>query len=145
VIFRRKTEVWLSIYIYRKRRFGHPRRILTQFRRLEPGKVIHVTDTALTIGHAADLVIDYFDQNGNPMLTTPTTDSANWSNSAPSICTLTPSVDGFSAVEMAVAAGSDLVTLAVTVGGVVFTATAGFLISPEPQVLSSIGIGITVK
>ena len=51
---------------------------------------------------------------------------------------------GLTAVDTAVAPGTDLVTVSLAVGGVSFSATLGITISPAPQVLTSIAIAPTV-
>lgn len=105
----------------------------------------------VTAGHSVDMAIEYLDQNGNPMLTTPAPDSPPvWTNapSAPSIDTLTPSPDGSSAV-LATNAGdansTDTVGLSVVVGGKTFTASLGVSISAAPQVLTSVEINGQVQ
>jgi hypothetical protein len=103
-------------------------------------------------GHSVDCTIEYLDQNGNPMLTTPTPDSPpTWTNApAPAgIDTLTVSPDGSSAV-LATAAvdatgGTDTVSLSVIVGGKTFAATLGVAISAAPQVLTAVAINDTVQ
>lgn len=102
-------------------------------------------------GHSVDCSIVYLDQNGNPMLTAPASDSPPaWTNapSAPGIDTLTVSPDGSSAVlatNAADAAGSDTVSLVVVVGGKSFAASLGIAISAAPQVLTSVAIDGVVQ
>jgi len=102
-------------------------------------------------GHSVNMTVEYLDQNGNPMLTTPTPDSPPaWTNapSAPGIDTLTASPDGSSAVlatNAADANSSDTVSLSVVVGGQTFTATLGVSISAAPQVLTSVAINGVVQ
>ena len=98
--------------------------------------------TDVTVGHTVVDTIVYLDQNGNPMLTTPTPDSPpTWANlAAPTIDTMTVSADGSTDTVNAVGAGVDTVTVTVVVGGKSFTASQQLTISPAPQVLTSIAI-----
>ena len=101
----------------------------------------------VAIGHQVQASIVYLDQNGAPMLTTPTPDSPpSWTDVENPIgdMTLAVAADGMSAVETAVAAGSDVLTLVVVVGGVSFSNTLPITISPETQVLSGVDIAATV-
>jgi len=102
--------------------------------------------TTVTVGHTIALAIAYLDQNGNPMLTTPTPDAApQWSNTTPATETLVAAADGNSAVATAVAAGNDVINLALAVGGKQFTATLAVTVAAVPQVLTSIAIVPTVS
>ena len=101
----------------------------------------------VAIGHQVQASIVYLDQNGAPMLTTPTTDSPpSWTDVENPIgdMTLAVAADSMSAVETAVAAGSDVLTLALVVGGVSFSNTLPITISPEAQTLTSVDIAATV-
>ncbi len=101
-------------------------------------------------GHSVNCSVAYLDANGNPMLTAPSPDAPPaWANapSASGIDTLTVSPDGTTAVlttNAADANSSDTVSLSVTVGGKVFTATLGVTISAAPQVLTSVVIDAVV-
>jgi hypothetical protein len=102
----------------------------------------------VSIGHTVNMSIVFLDQNGQPMLTTPTPDSPPTWTDAPSPAgdaTLTVGAGGLTAADVAVAAGTDLVTLTVVVGGVTYTATQGITISPAPQVLTSVQIAAAVQ
>lgn len=101
----------------------------------------------ITVGHTDTMAILYFDAAGQTMLVTPVPDSpATWTNtpSVPPVDSFTVAPDGNSAVLAALAAGSDIVNVSVTVGGKVFTATENVTISAAPQVLTSIAIGNSV-
>ena len=102
----------------------------------------------VNVGHTVSSTILYLDQNGNPMLTPPTPDSApTWTN-APNpagIDTLTVSADGLTANLATTAEGSDTLSLSVTVGGKTFTATEGISITAAPQTLTSVQISSTVQ
>jgi hypothetical protein len=107
------------------------------------------TPISMSVGHSAALSIVYLDQNGNPMVVTPTPDSPpSWTN-APNPTgddTLTPASPGDTVATLtANAAGTDTVTVSVTVGGAVFAATLPVNISPAPQVLSSVQINPVVS
>lgn len=104
----------------------------------------------VTVGHTVTNVIQYFDQNGNPMIVTPTPDTPNvWTDSgsaeSPPIDTSAVSTDGNTQTVTATAAGTDQVGVTVVVGGKTFTASVEIDISPAPQVLTSIGIASTVS
>lgn len=97
----------------------------------------------VTVGHTVEFSINYLDQNGNPMVTTPTPDSApTWTESSTdgSIETFTVSGDGLTAEGTAVAAGTDTVTATVVVGGTSFSASVDVVVSEAPQVLTSIEV-----
>lgn len=99
--------------------------------------------TTVTVGHQINYSFIYVDTNGNPMLTPVTPDSPPvWADApaSPPVDTFTASADGSTAVLIASAAGSDTVTLAVTVGGVAYTASDLVTIQPVPQTLGGIQI-----
>jgi hypothetical protein len=99
----------------------------------------------LTVGHKLNMSIAFADQNGNPMLTKPTPDSAPaWSNSTPSTETIAAAADGLSCVGTPVAPGNDTVSLSVVIGGQTFSATLGVTVDAAPQVLTSVSIVPTV-
>lgn len=98
---------------------------------------------ALTVGHTASFTLLFLDANGNPMLTTPTPDTPPvWTDSTPATGTLTS--NGLTASEIAIAAGSDTVSVALSVGGVAFTASQVLTVSAAAQVLTSVQIETSV-
>jgi hypothetical protein len=102
----------------------------------------------LTVGHTDTMSIIYLDTTGNPMLVPVTPDSPpSWTNTpaTPPVDTFTVAPGGAGAVLAATAAGSDTVTLSVTVGGKVYTATQAITISAAPQVLGSVAIQNAVQ
>jgi hypothetical protein len=100
-----------------------------------------MSNVKVTVGHSVAFSIVYLDQNGNPMLTTPTPDSPPvWSDTTPATETLTPAASGLTASAVALAAGTDVVTVAVTVGGTSFTGTCDVEVDAVPQVLTSVDI-----
>ncbi len=102
--------------------------------------------TVVTIGHTIELAIAYLDQNGNPMLTTPTPDAPpTWTNTTPATETLKVAPDGLSAEADPVAAGTDVVNLSLVVGGATFSASLSVEVDPAPQVLTSVNISATVS
>lgn len=103
--------------------------------------------TDVTVGHSIVYTIVYLDQNGAPMLTTPTPDSPPvWSNlAAPTIDTMAVSADGSQDTVSAVGAGVDSVSVSVTVGGAVFAAVDQVTVDSAPQVLTSVGLVGTVQ
>ena len=97
----------------------------------------------INVGHTDSMSILFFDQNGNPMLTTPIPDMPPvWTNSVSPVGadTLSVPTNGLTAVVTAVAPGTDTVTVTVAVGGKSFSATQPISIQAEPQVLTSIKI-----
>ena len=103
---------------------------------------VSTTDT-VNVGHQIAFSITYVDTSGNPMLTPVTPDSPpTWTDapSAAGVDTFTASADGNTALLVAEAAGSDTVSLSVTVGGVTFTASDLVTISAAPQVLGGVEI-----
>lgn len=98
----------------------------------------------MTVGQTDGLTIAFLDQNGQPMATTPTPDSPPvWTASTPATDTLAIAADGLSAVDTAVGAGTDTVTLAVVVGGVTFNAQLDVNVTapaPPAQVLTNVAI-----
>jgi hypothetical protein len=106
----------------------------------------NVMDITLSIGHTLTDAIGFYDQNNNPMLTTPTPDSAPvWSDTTPATETLVAAANGLTATGTPLAVGSDVVSLTVIVGGVTFTATQNVTVTAAPQVLTSVQILPTVN
>jgi hypothetical protein len=100
----------------------------------------------VVVGDTVGFAIAYFDQNGNPMVTTPTPDSPpTWSDTNTAVGDLSQSADGTTAQESIVGAGTDSVSVNLTVGGVAFTAELTITASAATtQTLSSIEIVPTV-
>lgn len=101
----------------------------------------------VNVGHVVNCTIIYLDQNGNPMVTPPTPDTAPvWSDAPnPSGCaSLVAAPGGLTATDSAVAVGTDVISLSVVVGGTTYTATQPVTIQAAPQVLTSVEIGTTV-
>lgn len=97
----------------------------------------------MTVGHVDNMSIIFKDTNGNPMQVTPTPDAPPLWSGAPApagAATLAASANGLTAVETAVAAGTDTVSLSVVVGGRTFTATLPVSITAAAQVLGSVDI-----
>lgn len=101
----------------------------------------------VTVGHSIALSIQYLDQKGNPMLTpAPKTDSPPaWTNSTPATETLTVAADGNTATATTVAVGTDIVSLALAIGGVSFSASLSVNVTDVPQILTSIAIASVVS
>lgn len=115
--------------------------------RLNPWENL-VMDTSLNIGHTVSVAIAYFDQHGNPMLVEPKPDTAPvpaWTNTTSATETLAVSADGLSCVGTPIAVGTDVISLALSVGGVMYSATLGVTVTAEPQVFTSIGLVPTVS
>jgi hypothetical protein len=103
----------------------------------------NLANVIVTVGHTVSFALVFLDQNGNPMLTTPVPDAPPvWTDTTQATGTLTAS--GNTASEVANAAGSDTVNVALSVGGVAFTASIGITVQAAAQVLTSVGITATV-
>jgi hypothetical protein len=123
----------------------HDRRVI-RFAELIPNRRIIMNPVAVNVGHTVTMSIAYLDANGNPMLTTPVPDAApTWTDTTPATGTLTVAPGGLTATELAIAAGTDLVNLSLTVGGVSFAATQGITATAAAQVLTSVAIEATVS
>ena len=119
---------------------------IIRFAELEPNRRIILNPVTVNVGHTVSMSIEYLDTNGNPMLVTPTPDAApTWTDTTPADATLTVAPGGLTATDLAVAVGSDLVNLSLSVGGVSFAASQGITITAAPQVLGSIEIVATVN
>jgi hypothetical protein len=100
----------------------------------------------LNVGHTVSMSLVFLDQNGNPMLVTPTPDSAPvWSDTTPATGTLTAASSGLTAQEVALAVGTDEVEVSVVVGGATFQATVDLNVQAAPQVLTSVAIATEVN
>lgn len=116
---------------------------LTSIRLLTKGK--HMA--TVTVGHGSQISIQYLDQNGNPMLVTPTPDAPpQWSDAQNPVgdAVLTVAADSLTAVLDAKAPGSDVVTVNLTVASKPFTASLPVTIQAVPQVLTSIALQIAI-
>ena len=100
----------------------------------------------VTVGHQIACSISYLDQNGNPMLTTPTPDSPPvWANTTPATETIVPSADGLTCQATTVAVGTDVISVTDIVAGVSFSATLAVNVTAVPQVLTNIAITPVVQ
>jgi hypothetical protein len=105
----------------------------------------HLTNVIVTVGHTVSFTLVFLDQNGNPMLTTPTPDAPPvWTDTTPATGTLTPAPSGLTASELTTTVGSDTVNVALTVGGTSFSGTIDLTVQSVPQVLTSVQIAATV-
>ena len=101
--------------------------------------------TTLSVGHVLDMALDFLDQSGNPMLTTPTPDAVpTWKGATPATETLAVSANGLTCVGTPLAVGTDTVTVALTVAGIAFTAVLDVTVTAAPQVLTSVAITTSV-
>ena len=101
---------------------------------------------AVTVGHIVNCSLVFLDQDGNPMVTTPTPDAPpTWSDTTPATGTLTAASNGLTASEAIIAAGSDTISVKLSVGGVAFSASVPVTASAAPQVLTSVAINTTVS
>ena len=109
---------------------------------LIPNGVIHMAATQ-NVGQTTSFSIAYFDQNGAPMAVTPTPDATPaWSQSDPTVDTLTAAADGNTASALGLKAGTETIEVALAVGGHSFSATIDMtVVAVVPaQTLTSIGI-----
>lgn len=137
----------------RRHRHRHPVRVLLnievsgveQFRVvLEPGRNIRIM-TIVTVGHKLNLSLSFLDTNGNPMLAPLVLDAPPaWSDTNPAAETLAVAADGQSAVATTVAAGNDVISLSLAVGGKAFAATLAVEVDAAPQELGSVVINAEV-
>ena len=99
------------------------------------------TNINVSVGHNVSMALVFLDQNGNPMLTPVAPDAPPvWTDTTPATGTLTVGANGLSATELAIAAGTDVVNVALAVGGVQFAASLGITAQAAPQVLTSVQI-----
>jgi hypothetical protein len=123
--------------------FHHKR--LVEEATIPPNGEIKMNPVTVSIGHTVNCSISYLDAIGNTMLITPTPDAPPvWTDTTPATGTLTTVPGGLAASELAVAAGSDTVSVSLAVGGVTYAASAPIIVSPAPQVLTSIAIVTSV-
>lgn len=100
----------------------------------------------VSVGHQINCTIEFLDQNGNPMVTPPVPDAPpTWTNASTATDTLTAAANGLTATDVAVAPGTDTITVDLKVGGVDFTASVGVDVTAAPQVLTSIAIETAVQ
>jgi hypothetical protein len=124
----------------------HGRFIERQVKILKPNGVTIMNPIPMTVGHTASFSIVFLDQDGNPMQTTPTPDSPpTWSDDTPATGTLTPGAGGLTASEVAIAAGTDNVSVSLSVNGTAFSASQQLVVSAAPQVLTSIEIATAIQ
>jgi hypothetical protein len=101
--------------------------------------------TTLSVGHVLDMGLEFLDQSGNPMLTTPAPDAVpTWTGATPATETLAVAASGLTCVGTPLAVGTDTVTVMLTVGGVAFTAVLDVTVTAAPQVLTSVAITAAV-
>ena len=120
---------------------------LVDLKVLNPNGVLAMNPVTVSVGHTVNCSIIFLDQNGNPMQTTPTPDAAPTWTDAPTpagATTFTVGPNGLTATDLAVATGTDAISLSLAVSGVSYSATLGVTVSPAPQALTSIQIGSTV-
>ena len=137
----RLAEVVLIVYVH-----GHRHDIIAARLHLLPHMRIHMSSVNVTVGHKVDFKIAFLDQHGNPMVAPVTPDGVPvWSDTDSKVGTLTAAADGMTAEEVAIAAGTDTVSVNLAVGGKSFSASIDVVVAPEAQVLTSIAILSTVS
>jgi len=138
---RHELQVWLVVETRNKH---HRRRF--EIKQLIPGKDTKMTPVNVNVGHVVNCSLVFLDQNGNPMLTTPTPDAAPvWTDTTPATGTLTAAAGGLTASEQIIAAGTDTINVSLSVGGTAFTASLPVVASAAPQVLTTVQIAATVQ
>ncbi len=104
-----------------------------------------MSNVTVNVGHNVSFSLLFLDQQGNPMLVTPTPDAPPvWSDTTAATGTLTAAANGLTASEVALAAGTDTVNVSLMVGGVVFPGSIDVTVQAVPQILTSIAILATV-
>lgn len=130
----------------RVKMFYRGRSRVIERRILIPNGETIMNPVTLSIGHAAALSLVFLDQNGNPMQAAQAPDAPPaWADDTPATATLVVGPGGLTATETAVAAGNDNVSVSLAVGGVQFKASLGIIVSPAPQVLTSVEIAASVS
>src|SRR6266849_673878 len=100
-----------------------------------------MSNVTVNVGHNVSFSLLFLDQQGNPMLVTPTPDAPPvWSDTTAATGTLTAAANGLTASEVALAAGTDTVNVSLMVGGVVFPGSIDVTVQAVPQILTSIAI-----
>src|SRR3974390_1847397 len=100
----------------------------------------------VTQGHTILNTITYLDTAGNPMLTPVTPDSPPaWTQQNAHVDALTISANGDECDALTEMPGQDVITVALTVGGVAYTASVNVQVDAPPQVLGSIEINSVVQ
>ncbi len=111
---------------------------------LHPNEENCIMTTAI-VGQTITYAIGYLDTAGNPMTSPPTPDSAPaWTQTDPATDTLTAAADGNSATALTLAAGTDSISVSLSVGGVSFTASDAVTVTAAAQKLGSIVLNATV-
>ena len=99
--------------------------------------------SSINVGQTLPMTIQYLDAAGN-VLTGITPDAAPaWSDTTPASDTLTAAADGNSATALGLAAGSDTISVALSVKGTPFSAELALTVvqpAPPPPVVASIAI-----
>jgi hypothetical protein len=133
------TTIMLVVDVHYDRHHRHHDKQYEIF--LTPNRRATLANVTVTVGHTVDFSLVFLDQNGTPMLTTPTPDTPpSWSNTTPATGTLTPAASGLTAQESALAAGTDTVSVSMTVGGASFSASIDLTVQAAPQILTSVQI-----
>ena len=148
---RRHHNIAFRVEIWDERRKPWPRirrrhRVYFEEKVLLPDKEIKMTPVTVNVGHTVTCSIVYLDQNGNPLLVTPTPDAApTWAQTTPATESMAVTADGSTDVLTALAAGADTVSVDLKVGGVDFSASVNVNVAAAPQILTSIAVATTVS
>ena len=121
-------------YLWHWRRHHHHIRVLLTLGNftveLLPKETIHMA-TTINAGQTLPMTIEYTDSNGNKTSTWPTDAAPAWSDTTPATDTLVAAADGNSATALGSAAGGDdTINLALSAGGVPFSATLALTVVP---------------
>lgn len=97
--------------------------------------------TTIKVGQTLPMSIEFLDSNGNVVSPPPATDTApQWSQNDSSVGTLSQSSDGMSAQEIGLAAGNDVISLDLVIGGKTFDATLDLTVEAVASQVASIRI-----
>jgi hypothetical protein len=100
----------------------------------------------LTVGGVATTVIEQLDTLGNQMIAPISFDAPPvWTQATPATDTLTVAGDAQSATETGLAAGGDVITCTVMVGGVSYVATQPIAVTAAPQQFGGIALVTTTS
>jgi hypothetical protein len=112
---------------------------------LTSGKEVKMNPVTVSVGHEVNCALVFLDQNGNPMLTPVTPDSApTWTDTPSPTGAFTLTQNGVTATDVANGVGTDTIAVALSVGGKAFSASVPVTCAAAPQVLTSVEIATTV-
>lgn len=97
--------------------------------------------TSINVGQTLPMSIEFIDTNGNTVSPAPTMDGPpKWSQNDSSVDLLTQTSGGLTAATQGTKAGSDVITLDLTIGGANFSATLDLIVAAAVSNIASIRI-----